>query len=339
MFKPAYRRSTHLKIMLIGPSGAGCTLTALLWAKEIANGRPVAVLDTRWQGAELYAGWPDGRGGELRFDVAKVTSNEPNTYKAAINAAIAGGYGCLVIDSLSDAWAGADGLLELVDATSNGGGWKKWGPLAKKMHAMIAAADLHIIVTVRAKIVHAPTTDIHGRPAMTKLASTPLQGDGLEYSYTVVAELDRPENEKVHGYFSKTLVSGLRGITFENPGPNLASPMLEWAGLAEAVPEATEAANPTQPQANTVSGGAENGPLPVAHYAAHLCMLLAHHGEMWSIDNCMVVLGGLVERRQRDGKPQDLEVILADLGKLSSVHLIALAEKTWAQMTTPTPAK
>jgi hypothetical protein len=68
-------------------------------------------------------------------------------------------------------------------------------------------------------------------------------------------------------------------------------------------------------------------------------MLLAHHGETWSVDNCMVVLGGLVERRQKNGKPQDLEVILMDLGKLSSVHLIALVENTWAQMTAPTPAK
>jgi len=334
MFKLAYRRSTFLKVMLIGPSGAGCTLTALLWAKEIANGRPVAVLDTRWQGAELYAGWPDGRGGKLRFDVAKVTSNEPNTYKAAINAAIAGGYGCLVIDSLSDAWAGADGLLELVDATSNGGGWKKWGPLAKKMHAMIAAADLHIIVTVRAKIVHAATTDIHGRPAMTKLASTPLQGDGLEYSYTVVAELDRPEGEKVHGYFSKTLVSTLRGITFENPGPNLASPMLEWAGLAEAVPEAAEATNPTQPQAPAQPGG------DILKQASELQAILAGQDQAWSMDQCLAILPGLVERRQSQGKTETVEEMLFAIRALSQPKCKQLIDLIWSKVTnTPTFAK
>ena len=339
MFKPAHRRRLNLKIMIVGPSGAGATLTALLWAKEIADGRPVAVFDTRVQGSDLYVGWPDGRGGELAFDVFKATDNQPSTYRKAIEAACDGGYGCLVIDSLSDAWGGVDGVLELVDTTSNGGGWKKWGPVAKKMHAMIQEAPIHIIVTMRAKIVHAPTTGTDGRPAMTKLASTPIQTDGLEYGYTLVAELDRPEEAKVHGYFSKTLVSSLRGISFSDPGPSLAKPMLEWASAGDVVTETTEATNPTQPQADSVSGGVEGGTLPVAHYADRLCMLLAHHGETWSIDNCMVVLGGLVERRQKKGKSQDLEVILSDLATLSSVHLIALVENTWAQMINPTPAK
>jgi len=334
MFKPAHRRRLNLKIMIVGPSGAGATLTALLWAKEIADGRPVAVFDTRVQGSDLYVGWPDGRGGELAVDVFKATDNQPSTYRKAIEAACDGGYGCLVIDSLSDAWGGVDGVLELVDTTSNGGGWKKWGPVAKKMHAMIQEAPIHIIVTMRAKIVHAPTTGTDGRPAMTKLASTPIQTDGLEYGYTLVAELDRPEEAKVHGYFSKTLVSSLRGISFSDPGPSLAKPMLEWASAGDVVTETTEAPNPTQPQAPAQPGG------DILKQASELQAILAGQDQAWGMDQCLAILPGLVERRQSQGKTETVEEMLFAIRALSQPKCKQLIDLIWSKVTnTPTPAK
>ena len=106
-FKRATRSQARLRLGLIGPAGSGKTMTALRIASGL--GGKIAVVDTERGSASLYMGERD-----MEFDVIELDSYEVENFIEAINAAAAGGYSTLIIDSLSHAWAGKGGILEFV---------------------------------------------------------------------------------------------------------------------------------------------------------------------------------------------------------------------------------
>jgi hypothetical protein len=332
MFKTARRKPIFLRMAITGITGSGKSYTALKMAQTFAQGGKVAVISTDGT-AHLYAD-------KFSFDCCRLPNNHPSSYTEAIKYAVAEKYEILVIDSFSDEWAGLGGVLEVVDQAKLVGkdGWQETRKPQAVLADLMATAPIHLIVTIKADEIVTQTVDTEGKPTTIKLAGKLVQNKDMPYAFDIILTMGDPQGATAKCVVEKTRNPLLKGIICENPGSELAGAILAWLN-----PEVTEAEvtpeNPTQPQADSVSGGVESGTLPVAHYADRLGGLLAHHGETWSIDNCMVVLGGLVERRQKKGKSQDLEVILSDLATLSSVHLIALVENTWAQMTNPTPAK
>ena len=98
MFEKATRKKSRLRLALCGAAGSGKTYTALTIAKEL--GERVAVLDTERGSASKYAG-------RFSFDVVELSDYHPRHYVAVIEAAEAGGYDVLVIDSLTHAWSGS----------------------------------------------------------------------------------------------------------------------------------------------------------------------------------------------------------------------------------------
>ena len=128
-FAKATKKAAKLRMALIGPSGAGKTYTALAIGTSL--GEKVAFIDTEHGSASKYAG-RDG----FNFDVLELDSFHPQTYIDAIKAAEQAGYDVLVIDSLSHAWMGKDGALELVDkaakrsqSTNTFAAWRDVTPL------------------------------------------------------------------------------------------------------------------------------------------------------------------------------------------------------------------
>lgn len=67
MFKQAVKREAKLRLAIAGPSGSGKTYTSLAIATALANGAPVALVDTEHGSASKYA---DLYG----FDVAEMRS-------------------------------------------------------------------------------------------------------------------------------------------------------------------------------------------------------------------------------------------------------------------------
>ena len=127
-FRAASRQQRKGRIGLIGPSGSGKTYTAL----ELATGfgGRIALIDTENSSSELYAD-------RFAFDVLNLDTFAPQTYVQAIQAAEQAGYDVLIIDSLSHAWMGRDGALEMVDKAtgkSRSGNsfaaWREVTPLA-----------------------------------------------------------------------------------------------------------------------------------------------------------------------------------------------------------------
>src|SRR5215468_11042232 len=105
-FRRATKYDAKLRFAVCGPAGCGKTYTALQLATHL--GGPIAVIDTERGSASKYADL-------FPFDVRELDSFHPQRYIDAIREAEEGGYSVLIIDSLSHAWAGKDGALDLVD--------------------------------------------------------------------------------------------------------------------------------------------------------------------------------------------------------------------------------
>jgi hypothetical protein len=229
MFKPATREKLKLRMALMGPSGSGKTFTALRLAHAL--GHKVAVCDTEERSASKYVGETNPDGGTFGFDVVELDSYEPRRFVEVIRAAERGGYDVLVIDSLSHAWMGAGGMLELVDdaakrAQGNSwAGWKAAKPEERALWEALLHAKLHLICTFRVKTEWVTEKDPRtGKSAPRKVGLKAEQRDGLEYEFDVVCDLDTEHN----GIVSKSRCSAIADKCYPHPGRNMAEPLARW---------------------------------------------------------------------------------------------------------------
>ncbi len=190
MFQKAERKRSKLRLALCGPSGSGKTYSALLIAQGLAAGGKVAMLDTERGSGALYA---DLTG----FDVASLAPPfDPAKYIAGIEQAERADYEVLIIDSLSHAWAGEGGILDLHDkataASRSGNSFAAWREVTPQHNALVDAmlcADLHLIATLRTKTAYDVVDDGNGKKKPIKIGMAPVQRDGMEYEFTVVLDL------------------------------------------------------------------------------------------------------------------------------------------------------
>ncbi len=117
MFRKAERKQAKLRLALVGPAGSGKTFSALRIATGLVqtqNGNEpgrIAMIDTERGSGELYSD-------RFEYDIARLDPPfEPKRYIDLIRAAEGAGYAVLIIDSLSHAWAGSGGLLDIKDRT------------------------------------------------------------------------------------------------------------------------------------------------------------------------------------------------------------------------------
>lgn len=188
-FTRAQRRQAKARVGIIGPSGSGKTYSALLLAKGM--GKRIAVIDTERHSAELYADLAE-------YDVLCLEDSfHPKNYISAIDAAAQAGYDVLIIDSLSHAWAGTGGVLDIVDrAAGNSNGnkfaaWRTGTPEHNRLVDAILGAPLHVIATLRAKTEWVLEDDARGKKVPVKKGVGAVQRDGMEYEFTLVFELDQ----------------------------------------------------------------------------------------------------------------------------------------------------
>lgn len=189
MFQRAERKKARLRLALCGPSGSGKTRSALELAQGL--GDKIALVDTEHGSASLYSD-------VCAFDAAEISAPySPDKYIAAIDAASEAGYDVLIIDSLSHAWAGEGGILDIKDAaekasrSKNGyAAWREVTPQHNKLVEKILAAPLHIIVTMRTKTAYEVQKGDDGKTKPVKIGLAPVQRDGMEYEFTCVLDID-----------------------------------------------------------------------------------------------------------------------------------------------------
>lgn len=235
-FRKAVKHESKLRLAIAGPSGAGKTFTALRLAHGL--GGSVAVLDTEHGAASKYADL-------FEFDTDPMEPPfHPRRYMDAIKDAVSGGYGVLILDSISHAWMGQGGLLEEVDKVAarmrthnTFSAWKDITPIHQAFIESILQAPIHIIATMRSKQEYVLETNSKGRQAPKKVGMAPIQRDGMEYEFDVVMEMDLSNR----GVVTKTRCPALTGGVFDKPGEDVAAVLVDWLQGAP-VPEAKQRA-------------------------------------------------------------------------------------------------
>lgn len=220
LFSKATKSASRIKMAIVGPAGAGKTYSALAFASGL--GQRVAVIDSEHGSASKYADLFD-------FDVVDLDQHHPQIYIDMIKGAEEGGYDVLVIDSLSHAWNGVGGALELVDAAaakSRSGNsftaWKDVTPIQRRLVDAILASKMHIVCTMRAKTEYV-IENVNGRNTPRKVGIGPVQRDGVEYEFDIVGEIDQSHIMTI----TKTRIPALDNF-HEVPGRNFVEILKKW---------------------------------------------------------------------------------------------------------------
>lgn len=218
IFKKATKSQSKLRLAIVGVAGAGKTYSALEIAKHL--GSKIALIDTERGSASKYAG------DVADFDVLELATFPPSEYVKAIKAAENEGYDVLVIDSLSHAWAGKGGALEMVDDAAarqkTRNTFTAWRDITPEQHALIEAilqSKCHVIATMRAKTAYELDNKV-----VTKVGLAPVQREGVEYEFDVIGDIDL-EHKMV---ISKSRCAKLDGKNFRKPGKDIAEILMAW---------------------------------------------------------------------------------------------------------------
>lgn len=192
MFQPATKIQAKLRATLDGVSGSGKTYSSLMLARELVGpeGR-IALIDTEAGSASKYAK-------KFTFDTVVLGDYALETYRKAIEAAVALKYDVLVIDSLSHAWAGKGGVLEKVDQVTSRSnsknafttGWADMTPKHNAFFEFLISVPLHVICTMRKKSDWILADNGRGKVEPKKIGMATVQRDGVEYEFDVIADLD-----------------------------------------------------------------------------------------------------------------------------------------------------
>lgn len=244
-----------LRVGLVGPSGSGKTYTALAIATALGYER-IGVLDTENRSARRYA-----RTFPRRFQSLELSHFSPRDYIEAIHAAEAAGIEVLIIDSLSHAWMGRGGVLEMVDQSarrqSRGGsqgnfnGWREVTPEHNRLVDALVQAKLHLIVTMRVKTEYVVEKSDGGKSVPRKIGLAPVQRDGLEYEFDVVGDLS-PEHDLA---ITKSRCPAIADLVVARPGAELAESLRAWLdGAAVEASDGEDAAEAEVAEAEAAEG-------------------------------------------------------------------------------------
>ena len=231
MFQKATRKKAKLRLALIGPSGSGKTYSALELATGL--GGRIALIDTERGSGDLYAD-------RFVYDTLQLEPPfTPQKYIQAIEAAQKEGYSVVIIDSLSHAWAGEGGILDIHDnitrssRSSNGYvAWKDVTPQHERIINAILGASLHIIGTIRTKTAYEVVEDERGKKAPKRIGLAPIQRQGMEYEFTCVLDLAVDPHVASASKDRTGLFDGQHFVINERTGEQL----LEWLEAGDEPP-------------------------------------------------------------------------------------------------------
>lgn len=208
-------KSLKLKMSIQGISGSGKTYTALTIGSLLGN--KIAVIDTERGKSALYSNI-------FKFDVVPLGDHHPDKFVELILEAEKH-YDFLIIDSLSHAWMGTNGILEQVDKltimlkNNSMMAWAKVSPIHKRLLDAILDANIHIIVTMRAKKEYVVSTNEHGKKTVDVVGLSAVQKESLEFEFDINAEMTL-QNDLI---ISKTRFTEIKQLVFPKPNKEFAN--------------------------------------------------------------------------------------------------------------------
>lgn len=234
----AARENFLVRAGFCGPAGSGKTYTTLLVAtilSEMLDLGPVWLIDSENRSSLKHArSRSTGKG--FHFKMVPLPSGDysPQNYMDALKHCEEQGARIIIIDSLSHAWNGSNGVLEQVDRKTEQSrskssfteGWRVMTPVQNKLIQRILGSSAHILLTLRAKVEWVVGDNDKGRKAPTRVGMAPVQREGVDYEPDLMFDLSVPDNQ---GTVSKSRSDRIQpGEVFEKPGWELALRLAEW---------------------------------------------------------------------------------------------------------------
>lgn len=157
----------------------------------------ICVIDTENGSGSLYVGTVVGgvRVGEY-LTINLEAPFSAARYLEAIEAAENAGVEFLIIDSLSHAWSGEGGLLDMQANIAKRSGnsytaWRDVTPLHNKLVDRILQCPMHVATTLRTKTEYVIEDNGNGKKSPRKVGMAPIFREGLEYEFSVFFELSQ----------------------------------------------------------------------------------------------------------------------------------------------------
>ena len=175
---------------LLGPSGSGKSMSALLAAYGLTNNWcKVAVIDTENHSAELYSHLG-------HYNVVNIAAPyTPEKYIDAIKLCEQSQMEVIILDSISHEWEGSGGILD-IHSNMTGNSFTNWGKITPRHNAFIQAmlqSHCHIIGTIRSKQDYV-LNEKNGKMIPEKVGLKGVTREGMDYEFTLVFDLDIKNN-------------------------------------------------------------------------------------------------------------------------------------------------
>lgn len=203
----AKREKLKAAIALMGASGSGKTLTALILAKGIIKEKypeldersdafweKIGIVDAEHNRSKLYAETQLTSNKEFIGQFLHVNLEAPYSverYREHMMALISAGAEVVIVDSISHAWDNTGGILEV---QQQAGGrfqdWKVVKPIIREFYRIITELNVHVISTIRTKQEYVADQSATGQMSVVKLGLKPIQKDDIEYELQITFMID-----------------------------------------------------------------------------------------------------------------------------------------------------
>lgn len=182
----AERTQAKIRLALQGPSGSGKTYSSLLLAYGlVSDWSKICVIDTENNSADLYAHLG-------RYNVLSLGKPfTPERYIEAIDTCEKSSIEVIIIDSITQEWDGAGGILE-IHGNMTGNSFVNWNKVTPRHNSFIQKilqSGCHIIGTIRTKQDYV-ISDKNGKAVPEKVGLRGITREGVDYEFTVVLDLD-----------------------------------------------------------------------------------------------------------------------------------------------------
>lgn len=207
----------------------------------------ICLIDTENESGSLYVGKQVGSTNVGEYLIINLEAPySAARYLEAIDLAEQTGVEYLVIDSLSHAWTGEGGLLDVQGNVAKRSGnsytaWREVTPLHNRLVDRILQCAMHVAVTLRTKTEYVIEDNGSGKKTPRKIGMAPVFRDGVEYEFTIFFELDQS-----HAAAATKDRTGLFDGQYFLIAPDTGVRIHEWlAGAKPKEPAHIAAATPT----------------------------------------------------------------------------------------------
>lgn len=200
IFSLVTRKKSKARIAVVGPSGAGKTLSSLYLAVGITGGdwSKIALIDTEHERGRFYAERQDLSTGQFLY-APLMPPYSPDKYIEYVKEAAkaVGETGVVIIDSFSHAWDNEGGVLDIKSQIAQRQGkndysaWDEAGKIQNNLINAILSVSCHTIITMRTKMAYAMEVNEKGKTVPVKIGLAPVQRENAEYEFDVVFQINR----------------------------------------------------------------------------------------------------------------------------------------------------